>query len=632
MNNDIPNSELGQTYQSLQEYISVYNIIIECLDANFKSDIKNSDRKRYATQLESLNYGLFSNFDKFLEILAEDQKLSENSKLAFLVHIRSLFTKDQFIEKLNEASIISAMTTIVNFSLSNKFNGKCLKNLTSILEQLFNADVVVKNGKITGDFMIYLVGYVQDKPINLYNSVALTVQNIFNSRSVRRANFKEMVKIFAQLFQGMLNKLFSLVTQEENEISASVSSGQATDFSHFITLMKSIESTLNGVYKVCLSLKKKPLTTKRDKNYSNIHMLKSTIDIMLESFVSSTCSFATYSFFKQSTVVSWNKNFPLLNDAINTAKSFVYRLHSLLLNNLPEAEFLSNSLEYRDIFGNLLISTVVSLEWTVNNEFAYIVSNDGSISEEYPNCAYKLLVYNQLIFVSRALSKVELSKLFEVEYKDILMKIVFPLLVDVQGISSNSTQDDSEYSNVIHDLIIKQDSKTIRCVAAYILQIIPSIYEGSIIYIIKSLFQIIHIICKNNSCNSSIIENQKGNLQSLVLTPNSFFLDHVNAEQQIDTCLISMSIINQAIKTELECYDLTKSYISAENLFITMLDTANESIIASLLTFIKYYNCGLFKSNDDELFSILKFVFDKFTHTNPRLSYLVKIIYNYLFY
>lgn len=684
-NNNFISDKQRYFLQEKESQIQSFKQIMECLEMQSKPNIDNSLRLEITSNLNNLKYDALSYFDKFLEFL-NNNEFSSSLRLQFILYLKNIFQKVLISEKesntncinvnkINESGCIKTLNALFSALMTGKFKDKELNNICTILELLFNYNLVYSNRKIVKDF----VKYVLNTAKNLINKednndfliiINSILQSIFSSLSINKDNYYELVSDTVDIFNISIKTYFERVKNTQIKINNIDYSNNITSnlIKDYVDLINKINSIILKLNKIFLSLKKK-LSNNKLNNDNNNNLLSKCLDLIINKHINSNFELLYFQFLNVTTsniIVSLTNNYEVDN-CINILKANIYKNFNLLINKMPDNYLLntnelneteiSNSIykeELSNKFVNLWNITINNLKFLIDNKQEILFTPDEGINE-YPKSGFKFLLYHQLMYINRIINRCELISYFEGEYfYRLFIEITLPLLQDEYLIINKSMSyvfDNDEYVNLIDDIISEQSSKTIRCVAAFTLQEICNNFNrsNSLVKIVEFIVQSIYYLL---NFGFETLDNYNQNLNLLdynikkVFENRSYLKEYYdytkinnvvslffclpNKEIQLNILLMSLCIINNiAMDDTCSLSEYLKLYIN--NNFITKLIETNSIIIKSaLITFIKYYGILLYSNDDNSLYIILNFLFEQLDCNERKISSLVS--YSILIY
>ena len=569
---------LNQNEQSITQTLQ---IAINCLKVTFQSNASNKDRTEATALLNSLGYDLLKDFNVYLTILSNSEDIDESTKLSFIVHINSLFKKNLNSKSLTEINCIDILKILTEITLKGKFKGRCLNNLTALMESLFSYKIVFSNEKIVKDLISNIKLYLSDNiSKEIYPSIASILQKIFSSKAIRKDNFYELTSISCEILKHMLDDLFGLY----------LSTGQ-------IEYISNLDLLITSLYKIGLALKKHPI--------KNQNMLLKSLDKFISSFFDFFNSFLNHSFSANQFYIVWTDN-ESYNNTINFNKAKIFQVLNLILNNLPEEYLiLDENQKIKDWFNLVLITSIKTINFSIETNYSFIIEPSENPSD-YPQCKYKFLIYQLLMNISRCLDKPEISNSLEFEYERLLFQMIFPLLVEYDlEVKISKEEIEEDYVNDNNDLIEKQNSKTIRCVCAYILQEVCEKFKPALHFIIKSCIEIV-----NYSVNNMQIPNN-----------NQFFFLNLSQVKIVETSIIAICILRNNIKDNEEESELIKNCLIENDLLDRLLKIDVPCVQVRIITLVKCF-FFLFLKIEQACKSLLIYIYSHIANQNTVIAFL----------
>lgn len=229
-----------------------------------------------------------------------------------------------------------------------------------------------------------------------------------------------------------------------------------------------------------------------------------------------------------------------------------------------------------------------------------------------------------LMFISRLIDKQDLGKFISDEYEKILLNIVFPLLVEMtpyDNLLKENNDNQDFYVNNINDLITNQNSKTIRCVSAYILLVISSQHEDSVGFILKTVSDSFYCLFNNLEYQASVNCNKND-------TNTALAFNNLKQIEKIEVLLLVLSVLKFEILEKEEFTEIIYRILSSDDFFKVIVNNTDVLLQARVITLFKnYLHVFIEKSKNqraslDYIYNIMKIIYLHINSTNISIAFL----------
>ena len=651
-------SLLAQSYAKFDKQNEPYNIqifdsLLNNLNlASLSVNISNEERNKASKILSENKLEFISNCDVVLDRLVKSD-LDDRTKLSVIVFFKNGY-KDLIKEKkIDEKQMVITLNSLINLIIKGNLDEKLIINITHIITEILNSEKLSLNkeiGKNLLEMVFEIVNSLNQDSIlkaNIYLSIFIS---IYCSKTVNRKNLKNCYFTSLQMFEFLFEKILkelenhSILNEikllwefmhnnpstenyfnaikikldfkydvlsinyrdlnEYNEISSiNMIDIFSEKFISFYRTFDSIHSTLNFLYKFLNETRKKKFN-KKDMScleyYSANFYYKLFDQISYFIFVDfqtlSPNVEATYYF-------SGVKNIDYFFNCITGRAHQILNLMSNNTNSEAFAKIEKKGIKVKESLKQIFIKTVKSLIFTTDKHYKYLSEeNYECYRTEKPDCSYSYLTYYRFMSLARLIGKEFISKEFKSEYKPILLNLVIPYLKDVKYlkyfIEDSHEINADQYFNHMDDLVSKQETKTIQCVCAYLIQEICDVYEEDAVRLIVNISMSCILNCLEipNNFNQRINED----------IGNSSFYKIFTKEELLEVGFSILSIINESIKIHENVANEFQVYINS--IFPKILLINNSYILSKFITFAKLFALSFFYN--DNLFNTVDFMFN----------------------
>jgi len=428
-----------------------------------------------------------------------------------------------------------------------------------------------------------------------YRGITLTLQSLFKLNP-------ETKKKISEQFQELIIWLIDLGNQETQALMTDIRLSKSENFDSkvqflnlwFKTVIEFVESDF-----LRKDLLKKPVSMLQNKTY--YQKLPTILQNLLSLNLSSNHNHIHALVAKSSQC------------ALNELKADVFNLLFMVLDALESFKSkidLTTFTFFQIIQNEILKSTINGLISFLNSQEYYEIFEDGSFEDNIQRLFKEAFVFLGIATKFKPLCLV----LQQYSISDLLIYVFLPLMRTVQFDQEMYNETPSEFINTIEDICFLQRSSEIKSQIAALISTLASNNEENNNGILALRLLL------------SIIEHSISNDQVQELTPksrDSLFVSNVEAESQIETCLLAISCLTNIATDSMK--KIISEFLSRH--YSYFIDSPTISIKTSFCLLIACYPESVFQflDNHDLSENYLRFILESVNIKDKEAGCLIEM-------
>ena len=225
--------------------------------------------------------------------------------------------------------------------------------------------------------------------------------------------------------------------------------------------------------------------------------------------------------------------------------SFITQISTLKEKNEGHSNYIIDC-DLQNMIMNLITLIMNTFQDILSNEEKFNFIRKYSGETDYENDCYNIILYHMCVFLTRSLIREPIKSNLANNMRQILLKIIFPLIVTIEDEKIFMETDSEGYHQYINDIIFKFKNKNFRTSACFLVKKICDTYDEMSNFVLSFCLEMLNYIIKEGKIDKDFVE-----INAYIKYREDSLIDKFNDKIKLDFSLLIILILNNKLSENL---------------------------------------------------------------------------------